>query len=99
MIAVNGERHHSPSVPENKKPLWSPFVRQRSPEIKNVGMEEKKPTGSPVNSIGSQSDWKRSRPKRGQYRYHHLHAAVEKVYEMSEIWNRRVEGFDFMFPA
>lgn len=53
---------------ENKKLLWSPFAQQ-IPEPKNAHTDGKKIGRSPTNSTESQSDWKKSRPKRGQYRY------------------------------
>lgn len=56
-------------ITENKKSLWSPFAYQQTTETKNIQMEEKKIGQSPTNNTESQPDWKKSRPKRGQYRY------------------------------
>ncbi|VBB34599.1 unnamed protein product [Acanthocheilonema viteae] len=54
---------------ENKKSLWSPFAHRQISEPKNVHTEEKKIGRSPTNNTESQPDWKKSRPKRGQYRH------------------------------
>uniref|UniRef100_A0A915Q894 HTH psq-type domain-containing protein n=1 Tax=Setaria digitata TaxID=48799 RepID=A0A915Q894_9BILA len=66
-------------IAENKKSLWSPFARQQLPESKKVHTEEKKTDESPVNSTENQSDWKKSRPKRGQYRKYKKDALDEAV--------------------
>ncbi|VDN04823.1 unnamed protein product [Thelazia callipaeda] len=64
---------------ENKKSLWSPFAIQSISDPKSIQHEDKKVIGSPVHSTGSQSDWKRSRPKRGQYRKYKKDALDEAV--------------------
>ncbi|KAL3981622.1 helix-turn-helix Psq domain family protein [Acanthocheilonema viteae] len=64
---------------ENKKSLWSPFAHRQISEPKNVHTEEKKIGRSPTNNTESQPDWKKSRPKRGQYRKYKKDALDEAV--------------------
>ncbi|VDK48937.1 unnamed protein product [Anisakis simplex] len=61
----------SPATSEWNQILWSSLARQTS-ERTNGGIpstDEKKNSQSPVNSNDNHGDWKRSRPKRGQYRF------------------------------
>ncbi|VDP13978.1 unnamed protein product [Onchocerca flexuosa] len=67
------------TIVENKKSLWSPFTHQQISEPKNVHKEEKKTARSPANNTESQPDWKKSRPKRGQYRKYKKDALDEAV--------------------
>uniref|UniRef100_A0A0R3S699 HTH psq-type domain-containing protein n=1 Tax=Elaeophora elaphi TaxID=1147741 RepID=A0A0R3S699_9BILA len=67
------------TVMENKKSLWSPFAHRQISESNNVHVEEKKTGRSLTNNTESQSDWKKSRPKRGQYRKYKKDALDEAV--------------------
>ncbi|VDK66782.1 unnamed protein product [Onchocerca ochengi] len=67
------------TIVENKKSLWSPLTHQQISEPRNVNMEEKKTGKCPANNIESQLDWKKSRPKRGQYRKYKKDALDEAV--------------------
>ncbi|VIO86053.1 helix-turn-helix, Psq domain containing protein [Brugia malayi] len=66
-------------VMENKKSLWSPFVHRQTAEPKSVHAGEKKTGRSPTNTTENQLDWKKSRPKRGQYRKYKKDALDEAV--------------------
>ncbi|EJD73608.1 helix-turn-helix protein [Loa loa] len=67
------------SIVENKKSLWSPFAHRQISEPKNIHAKEKKTGRSPTNNTESQPDWKKSRPKRGQYRKYKKDALDEAV--------------------
>ncbi|KHN81489.1 Mushroom body large-type Kenyon cell-specific protein 1 [Toxocara canis] len=70
----------SPATSEWNQTLWSPFARQPTTEGSNgASIEEKKNSQSPANSTESHGDWKRSRPKRGQYRKYDKDALDEAV--------------------
>ncbi|KAM3726724.1 Mblk-1-related factor [Dirofilaria immitis] len=62
-----------------KNSLWSSFSHRETSESKNAHAEEKKVGISLTNNIESQSDWKKSRPKRGQYRKYKKDALDEAV--------------------
>ncbi|CAG9537969.1 unnamed protein product [Cercopithifilaria johnstoni] len=76
---ANREPINANDVVENKKSLWSPFTHRQICEPKNVHTEEKKTGRSPSNNTESQHDWKKSRPKRGQYRKYKKDALDEAV--------------------
>ncbi|VDK86227.1 unnamed protein product [Litomosoides sigmodontis] len=67
------------TIIESNKLLWSPYDHQQISEPKNAHTDGKKIGESPTNSTESQSDWKKSRPKRGQYRKYKKDALDEAV--------------------
>lgn len=69
----------SPATSEWNRAVWSPFARHQTNEGNGAVIEEKKNSQSPANNTESHSDWKRSRPKRGQYRKYDKDALDEAV--------------------